>query len=247
MERKNGIEKKIVTRRDFVKGTICGTLGFALGLKTLEGSAEAAISSGIETPSIMSEVVLVKDGKAVDDEQGIDAAILYGMIDTAVKTFAAKNMTRSWQLHVCPLDMLGKVHTHRSSEKARTGQEMIYAVIIPIEKYAILVDDGDASLDKAWRKANVKDEKRLIIVDALRPFNRWSYSGILVGYDPIAVGNVCHKICQMRDSVLGSAEWPIDPGSERIAVTIDVEYNPKTRSLSGVKPVKADWGEDILV
>lgn len=247
MERKSEIEKKTVTRRDFVKGTVCGTLGLAFGLKTLENSAEAASSSGMETPAIRGEVVLVKDGEVVNDDQRIDAAALYGMIDTAVKTFAAKSMTKPWQLHICPIDMLGKVHTHCSSKKIRTDQETIYAVVIPIEKYAALTDDGGARLDKAWQKANVKDEKRLVIVDALRPHSHWNYKGILVGDDPVAVGAVCHKIRGMRDSILGSGEWPVNSGADRVVVTMDIEYNPRTSELSGIKPVKTNWSRDILV
>jgi hypothetical protein len=247
MERKAGIEKKVVTRRDFVKGTVCGTLGLAFGLKTLENSAEAAISPGMETPAIISEVVLVKDGKAVDNEQGIDATILYEMIDTAVKTFAARNMTKPWQLHICPLDMLAKAHTHRKSKGAQADQETIYAVVIPIEKYAILTDDGGARLDRAWQKANLKDERKLVIVDASRPLSHWNYKGILVGDDSVAVGSVCHKIRGMRDGILGSGEWPVNPGADRVVITMDIEYNPRTSELSGIKPVKTNWSRDTLV
>lgn len=239
MERKSGMEKKTVTRRDFVKGTVCGTLGFALGLKALGDPAKAmagVVPGGIKRPANVSEVVLVRDGRAVDSSHRISMTAVSEMIETAVKTFVAANMARSWKLYICPLDMLGSEYVRHRVKKTRTDREVIYAVIVPLERYADLIDNSGAILGKAWRRANLESEKRLVIVDALRPFHPWDYKGILVGDDPVAVGTVCHRIHQTRNSMF---EWPVDLGAKSVAVTIDTEYGSKTSDLPEIKSVRA--------
>ena len=65
-------KKHVITRRDFIRGTVAATIGTSvLGLKWPEAEAKAVRSS---------LVTIVRDKKAMDSSKNVDTAILNQML-----------------------------------------------------------------------------------------------------------------------------------------------------------------------
>jgi hypothetical protein len=96
--------KHVLTRRDFIRGTIVATIGTSiLGFKWLKGEAEAFRSS---------LVTIVRDKYAVDSAKNVDSAILEKMLaQTLIKFTGQKNTKDAWLSLVKPNDMIGLVPT----------------------------------------------------------------------------------------------------------------------------------------
>ena len=97
-------EKPILTRRDFIRGTIGVTLGASiLGLKWPMGEAKAAGSSS---------VTIVRDKNAKDSFKNVDITILEKMFtQTLTKVTGQKNKKDAWLSLVKPEDVIGLVPT----------------------------------------------------------------------------------------------------------------------------------------
>ena len=110
--------KHVLTRRDFIRGTIGATIGTSiLGLKWPQAEAKASGSS---------LVTLVRDKNAVDSSKNVDSTILEKMLEqTLIKFTGEKNIKDAWLSLVKPGDMIGLVPTEHLNP---THDELVDAV-----------------------------------------------------------------------------------------------------------------------
>jgi hypothetical protein len=96
--------KDVLTRRDFLRGTIGATIGASfLGFPWPKGEAQAAGSS---------LVTVVRDKNAVDSSKNVDNTILEKMLEqTLIKVTGQKNAKNAWFSLVKPNDVIGLVPT----------------------------------------------------------------------------------------------------------------------------------------
>jgi len=97
-------EKNVLTRRDFVRGTIAATIGTSiLGYTWAEGKEKASRSS---------LVTIVRDKNAMDSSKNVDTTILNRMLEqTLIKFTGQKNTKDAWLSLVKPDDVIGLVPT----------------------------------------------------------------------------------------------------------------------------------------
>lgn len=102
--------KKVLTRRDFIRGTVTATLGLTLVKpewlkKSLAAETELNASS-------KSLVVLVRDQNVLDDELKVNKQILAGMVERILLEITGqKNLKEAWLKLVKPEDVVGLVPT----------------------------------------------------------------------------------------------------------------------------------------
>jgi len=97
-------KKIVVTRRDFIRGTVGATLGFSLlgpewvkGMGQMEGR---------------SSVVIVRDQNAMDTAMNVDKNVLKKMLEqTLTRVTGKNNMKEAWLKLVNPGDIIGLVPT----------------------------------------------------------------------------------------------------------------------------------------
>jgi len=126
------------------------------------------------------------------------------------------------------------------------------------ESQPALHPDSCADLGSLFKLPIVKDKTRLNILCALTPqfhgrgphhFSRryvWSYKGLIVGRDPVAVDAVgLRLIMAKRREVLGKdQELPPVPKHIQLA---DTRHGIGTSDIDAIELVKLGWDEDILV
>ena len=97
-------KKPVLTRRDFIRGTIGVTLGASiLGFQWPKGEAKAAGSS---------LVTIVRDKNAMDASKNVDRTILEKMLEqTLIKVTGQKNTKDAWLSLVKPNEVIGLVPT----------------------------------------------------------------------------------------------------------------------------------------
>ena len=96
--------KPVLTRRDFIRGTIGVTLGASIfGLKWPMEEAKAAGTS---------LVTIVRDKNAMDSSKKVDNTILEKMLEqTLIKVTGQKNTKDAWLSLIKPEDVIGLVPT----------------------------------------------------------------------------------------------------------------------------------------
>jgi hypothetical protein len=97
-------KKPVLTRRDFIRGTIGVTLGASVfGLQWPRGEAQAAGSS---------LVTIVRDKNAMDSSKNVDITVLQKMLEqTLTQVTGQKNTKDAWLSLVKPNDVIGLVPT----------------------------------------------------------------------------------------------------------------------------------------
>ncbi|MCP4694148.1 MAG: DUF362 domain-containing protein [Desulfobacterales bacterium] len=97
-------KKPVITRRDFIRGTVGATIGASImGLSWPASEAKAARSS---------LVTVVRDKNAMDASRNVNGSILEKMLeDTLIKFTGKKNTKEAWLSLVKPGDMIGLVPT----------------------------------------------------------------------------------------------------------------------------------------
>jgi hypothetical protein len=97
-------KKPVLTRRDFIRGTIGVTLAASmLGLQWPKGEATAAGSS---------LVTIVRDKNVMDSSKHVDSTVLEKMLEqTLIKVTGQKNTKAAWLSLVKPNDVIGLVPT----------------------------------------------------------------------------------------------------------------------------------------
>ena len=127
-------KKHVITRRDFIRGTVAATIGTSvLGFKWPKAEARAVRSS---------LVTIIRDKKAMDSSKNVDTAILNQMLEqTLIKFTGEKNIEDAWLSLVKPDDVIGLVEKQRISF-AHTGTR--YGQIIQIRLFFYLIFIVDA-------------------------------------------------------------------------------------------------------
>lgn len=127
MQKKQGI----LTRRDFIRGTVGATLSASLiGTKWLQGNEKKAGSS---------LVIIVRDQNVLDANRNIDKEILKKMLDQIIITLTGKkNIKDGWLSLLSPNDTIGLVPTPHLNpthkEVVEVVQNSLVAAGIPQEK-----------------------------------------------------------------------------------------------------------------
>ena len=108
----------VLTRRDFIRGTIGVAVGTSIfGFKWPMAEAKAAHSS---------LVTIVRDKNAMDSSRNVDSAIVKKMLDQAlIKVTGQNNTKEAWLSLVKPDDMIGLVPTDHLNP---THDEVVEAV-----------------------------------------------------------------------------------------------------------------------
>ncbi len=103
------IKKRVVTRRDFIRGTVGATLGVTLltpdWLKGA-GGKEAQAQGGKST------VLIVRDQNAVDSDLNVNKSVLRKMLEQVLTGITGEDNTKdAWLSLVSPDDVIGLVPT----------------------------------------------------------------------------------------------------------------------------------------
>jgi hypothetical protein len=135
--------KHVITRRDFIRGTIGATIGASIfSLKWPMAEAKAARSS---------LVTIVRDKNAMDASKNVDSRILEKMLEQTLIKFTGQNNTKkAWLSLVKPDDMIGLVHTEHLNP---THDEIVGAVKSSlvdagIPRDRIIFAQGDPNMPK---------------------------------------------------------------------------------------------------
>ncbi len=119
-------------------------------------------------------------------------------------------------------------------------------------------DEGCSPLGKIWTYPIVKGKTRLNILSALTPqfygrgasfFDRryvWSYKGLIVGTDPVAVDTVGAHLLQSKRIAFFGEDKALDVPPIHITVA-DKKYHLGVSDLSRIQLVKLGWMEEVLI
>jgi Domain of unknown function (DUF362) len=118
--------------------------------------------------------------------------------------------------------------------------------------------DGCAALGKIWTFPIVRGKTRLNILSALAPqfygrganfFDRryvWTYKGLIVGTDPVAVDAVGAHLLQVKRTAFFGEDRALDVTPHHIMVA-DKHYHLGVSDLSRIELIKLGWMADALI
>ena len=142
--------------------------------------------------------------------------------------------------------------THWLSGIAGVIKNYINLTLVP----SIYHSDSCASLGKVWKKPIVANKTRLNIVDATKalfhggpqvePRYLWSYRGLIIGEDPVAVDMVCLQLIQAKRNEYKKEFWELNPPPKHIEIA-DKKYKLGISDLSKIEVVKIGWEGEILL
>jgi len=117
-------------------------------------------------------------------------------------------------------------------------------------------EDCCSSFGALVANPEIKSKCRLIILDGLRPlFNGgpqvdpkylWSYNGVILGFDHVAVDTVALKIIQNKRDEYKKEKWVLNPPPLHIALA-DTRYKAGTSDLNKIELIKSGWQEGVLI
>ena len=119
-------------------------------------------------------------------------------------------------------------------------------------------DDSCASLATLHFLPEVKGKTRLNVLVMFRPqFHHlaanqvseefiWKYSGLLVGFDPVAVDSVGLRIIEAKRNEHFGESTPLNPPAKHIALA-DTQYNLGTADPAKINLIKSGWDEKSYV
>ena len=119
-------------------------------------------------------------------------------------------------------------------------------------------DDSCASLATLHFMPEVKGKTRLNVLVMFRPqFHHlaanqisdeflWKYSGLLVGFDPVAVDSVGLRIIEAKRNEHFKENKPLNPPAKHIALA-DTQYHLGTADPSKINLIKFGWDEASFV
>ncbi len=134
-----------------------------------------------------------------------------------------------------------------------------------IKNYIMFVDkpwdyheDSCADLAKIWFLPPVKKKTRLNVLVMFTPlfhgvgphhFNPqyiWSYNGLLVGLDPVAVDAVGVRILQAKRNQFFKDDRPLNPPPKHIFLA-DTRHHLGTSDPDKIELIKLGWKKDIFI
>ena len=137
------MSEKVYTRRDFIRGTLGAAAGAAV-LGNVKMNSESDLNAAVP-----SRVVLVRNGKVLNEKNQVDAGVLRQMLDETVTKFTGKaNAVDAWKSLVGAGDTVGLVATPHLNP---THQEVIDAVKASLMAAGIpekSIVDGQGGPDK---------------------------------------------------------------------------------------------------
>jgi hypothetical protein len=99
-----GHDDGIVTRRDFVRGTVAAALGAA--------TAGLALAETTSAPRRQARVIIAREEKVMDARRVVDPSVLRAMLATTLAAATGqKTISDAWRSLVTPRDVVGLVHT----------------------------------------------------------------------------------------------------------------------------------------
>jgi hypothetical protein len=119
-------------------------------------------------------------------------------------------------------------------------------------------DEGCSPLGKIWTYPIVKGKTRLNILSALTPqfygrgahfFDRryiWSYKGLIVGTDPVAVDAVGARLLQAKRIGFFGEDRALDVPPVHI-MAADRKYHLGVSEMRRIQLVKLGWMEEVLI
>ncbi|MDH3929473.1 MAG: hypothetical protein OEV22_16180 [Deltaproteobacteria bacterium] len=115
-------KRRLITRRDFIRGTIGATLGTSMfGVRWAVGSEKSAPSS---------LVTVVRDKDVMNAGLDVDFKVLQKILDQSiVQLTGRKNSKEAWSKIITPEDTVGLVSTGHLNP---THDELVYAVKIAL-------------------------------------------------------------------------------------------------------------------
>jgi uncharacterized protein DUF362 len=122
-------KKRTLTRRDFIRGSVCATLGAsAIGV--------SSVSSAKPAPSL---VEVIRDKDVLNNELVVDPKVLRAMLDQSVALLTGKNTAQeAWLALVKPEDTVGLVATSHlnatHTELVDCVKESLISIGVPAEK-----------------------------------------------------------------------------------------------------------------
>ena len=163
-------KEPVVTRRDFIRGTIGATVGASiLGLNWSVPEAKAKRSS---------LVTVVRDKNAMDSSRNVDSTVINKMLDQIlIKSTGRKNPKDAWLSLVKPSDTIGIVPTDHLNP---THDEIVEAV------KNSLMDAGipkkRIKMAQGWFSTDPKDCTALIALPALKAHQMTGIGTVLKNY-----------------------------------------------------------------
>lgn len=130
--------------------------------------------------------------------------------------------------------------------------------IMFVERPSEYHPDSCADLAKIWQLPEVKDKTKLNVLVMFTPqFNSvgphsfsadyvWSYKGLVVGFDPVAVDAVGLRILQAKRNQHFKEDRPLNPPAKHIELA-DTRHHLGTADPSKIELIKLGWQKDILV
>jgi hypothetical protein len=130
--------------------------------------------------------------------------------------------------------------------------------IMFVERPDAYHDDSCADLASIWKLPVVKDKTRLNILVMLTPqfhnvgphnFNPkyvWAYSGLLVGFDPVAVDATGVRILQAKRREFFEEDRPLNPPAKHIFLA-DTRHHLGTADPGKIEIVKLGWEDGALI
>jgi hypothetical protein len=130
--------------------------------------------------------------------------------------------------------------------------------IMFVDKPSAYHPDSCADLAKIWKLEHVTGKTRLNILVALTPlfhgigphhYNAeyvWSYGGLLVGFDPVAVDATGVRILQAKREAHFGEDRPLNPPPKHVFLA-DTRHHLGTADPGKIDLVKIGWGEAALI
>ncbi len=117
-------QKKTLTRRDFIRGTVGTTLG--LTLVKPDWVKKSLASESVQKTAGKSLVLLVRDENVLDDQMNVNKKILAGMVDRILLEITGKkDVKQAWLSLISPKDVVGLVPTPMMNP---THQELLEVI-----------------------------------------------------------------------------------------------------------------------
>jgi len=119
-------------------------------------------------------------------------------------------------------------------------------------------DDSCANLATLHDLPEVKGKTRLNVLVMFKPqFHHlaanqvseefvWQYSGLLVGFDPVAIDSVGLRIIEAKRKEYFNEDRPLNPPAKHVALA-DTEYHLGTADPEKIDLIKLGWSQDSFV
>jgi hypothetical protein len=135
---------------------------------------------------------------------------------------------------------------------------LIKNYIMFAERPSAYHNDSCADLATIWSLPEVKGKTRLNVLVMFTPqFNSvgphsfsadyvWSYKGLIVGFDPVAVDSVGLRVIQAKRNDYFKEDRPLNPPAKHIALA-DTRHHLGIADPAKIELVKMGWDKDILI